>query len=117
MKLRVLPELTTTWRRWTVRLAVAFVAYSLIGFFLVPPLIKSPLEKRLPPLTKRQATVRQVRVNPWTLSLTVRGLALTEPDHRVFASWEEFYVNFQLSSVFRWAWTFKEIRLSEAFGE
>ena len=56
-------------------------------------------------------------MNPWTLSLTIRGLALTEPDGRVFASWEEFYANFQLSSLFRWAWTFKEIHLNDPFGE
>jgi len=29
--------------------------------------------KHLPSITKRQAAVRQVKVNPWALSLTVRG--------------------------------------------
>jgi hypothetical protein len=47
----------------------------------------------------------------------VRGLALTEPDGRAFASWDELYVNFQSSSLFRWAWTFKEIRVVQPFGE
>src|SRR5262249_13963040 len=88
-----------------------------MGFFLVPPIVKAQLEKRLASLTRRQAIVRQVRANPWPLSLTIRGLALTEPDGRVFASWGEFYANFQLSSLFRWTWTFKEIRLSDPFGD
>ncbi len=55
--------------------------------------------------------MQQVRLNPWTLSLTIRGLALREPDGRAFASWDELYVNFQLSSLFRWAWTFDTVRL------
>lgn len=95
----------------------AFLAYVLAGFFLLPPLLKWQLLKHLPPVTKRNAAVRQVEFNPLALSLTIRGLELIEPDGRRFAAWEELYINFQSSSLFRWAWTFKEIRLREPFGE
>ncbi|HRT10351.1 MAG TPA: hypothetical protein P5233_18365, partial [Candidatus Paceibacterota bacterium] len=105
------------WRRRVLILVGLLVIYSLAGFLLVPWVLKSQLEKRLPGLTQRNATVRQVKFNPWALSLTIRGLELTEPDGRRFAGWEEFYVNSQLSSLFRWAWTFREIRLQEPFGE
>ncbi len=104
-------------RLWLLWGAAAFILYTLIGFFLLPPIVKWQLTKQLPAITKRQAAVQQVKVNPWTFSLTVRGLALTEPDGRPFASWDELYVNFQASSLFRWAWTFKEIRLVKPFGE
>ena len=117
MKPTLLHRLPLRWRKALLWLAVAFVAYALIGFFLLPPIIKWQMLKRLPAITKRQAVVQQVKVNPWTLSLTLRGLALTEPDGRAFASWDELYVNFQASSLFRWAWTFKEIRLVKPFGE
>ena len=117
MKPNFLNHLPPRGRKWLLRLSLAFVAYSLIGFFLLPPIIKWQMVKRLPAITKRQAAVQQVKVNPWTLSLTVRGLALTEPDGRPFASWDELYVDFQASSLFRWAWTFKEIRLVKPFGE
>ena len=100
--------------RW---FAGAFLGYTLAGFFLLPPLLKWQLEQRLPGLTQRQATVREVTVNPLTLSLTVRGLALTEPDGRPFVSWDELYVDFQASSLVRWAWTFTEIRLVKPVGE
>ncbi len=102
-------------RRWSTRLVIAFVVYSLLGFFVVPAILKWQLVKRLPAITKRTAEIRQVRMNPWTLSLAIRGLALKEPDGSTFASWEEFYANFQLSSLPRWAWTFKEIRLQDFF--
>jgi hypothetical protein len=105
--------------RWYRRLlwaGAAFLAYVLVGFFVLPPIIKSQLVKRLPAITKRQATIRQVKFNPLVLSLTIRGLSLTEPDGQVFASWEELYVNFQLSSLFRFAWTFAEIGLKQPYG-
>jgi hypothetical protein len=69
---------------------VAFVLYLLAGFFLVPAILKWQMQKQLPAVTKRQAAVREIRFNPLTLSLTVRGLALTEPDGKRFVSWEEF---------------------------
>ncbi len=97
-------------------MGAAFLLYVLVGFFVLPPIIKSQLVKRLPAITKRQAAVRQVKFNPLVLSLTIRGLSLTEPDGKVFASWEELYVNFQLSSLLRFAWTFAEIGLKQPYG-
>ena len=117
MKLDLFHRLPPKARQWLLRGAIAFAAYTLVGFFLLPPIIKWQMLKRLPDITKRQADVRQVKVNPWTLSLTVRGVALREADGHSFASWEELYVNFQVSSLFRWAWTFDEIRLVDPFGE
>jgi hypothetical protein len=116
----VLNFAASLWRRarkYLLWISIGLSLYTLVGFFLVPPILKWQLTKRLPDITKRQVMVGQVKVNPWTLSLAVRELELKEPDGRPFASWQEFYVNFQASSLFRWAWTFKEIRLVKPFGE
>src|SRR5688572_3120486 len=91
---------------------VGLLLYVVIGFFVVPPIIKWQLHKQLPTYTHRHAMVKQVRVNPFTLSLTVRGLSLTETNGTPFAGFDELYVNFQLSSLFRWAWTFGEIKVA-----
>jgi Domain of Unknown Function (DUF748) len=104
-------------RRWLVRGGGAFLLYLVTGFFLVPALVKWQLLKQLPPVTHRLAAVRQVKCNPLALSLTVRGLALTETNGQPFASFEEFYANFQLSTLFRLAWTFDEISLKEPRAE
>ena len=85
--------------------------YAVIGFFVVPPIVKWQLHKQLPAYTHRQAAVQQVRINPFALSLTVRGLALTETNGTPFVGFDELYVNFQLSSLFRWAWTFSEVKV------
>jgi len=91
---------------------IGLLLYTLIGFIVVPPIIKWQLHKQLPTYTHRQAVVRQVRVNPFALSLTVRGLSLTETNGMPFVGCDELYVNFQLSSLFRWAWTFSEIKIT-----
>lgn len=93
------------------RIVIALLLYTVIGIWILPPLIKWQLREQLPRLTHRQAVVQQVRVNPYALSLTIRGLALTETNGTPFASFDEFYGNFELSSLFRWTWTFSEIRL------
>lgn len=113
----MLNRIPPQWRKRLLWVALGCVLYSLVGFLLVPAIIKWQLLKRLPDLTKRQASIAQVRFNPWALSLTIRGLTLREPDGRAFASWDELYVNFQLSSLFRWAWTFDTIRLTKPAGE
>jgi len=94
------------------RLVVALVIYTVVGFLIAPAIIKWQLRQQLPALTHRPVTVQQVRVNPYALSLTVRGLSLTETNGTPFAGFDELYVNFQLSSLFRWTWTFSEIRLA-----
>jgi hypothetical protein len=56
--------------RWYRRLlwaGAAFLVYVLVGFFVLPPIIKSQLVKRLPAITKRQAASRQVKFNPLVL--------------------------------------------------
>jgi len=95
--------------RW---IAVVLLIYTVTGFFIAPAIIKSQLVKCLPGLTHRQAAVQQVKLNPYALSLTIRELSLTESNGEPFAGFDEFYINFQLSSLFRWAWTFSEIRLT-----
>lgn len=99
-----------------MRIVIAFAVYSIFGFLIAPAVLKWQLLKQLPSITKRNVDVRQVRMNPWTLSLTIRDLRLKEPGGAEFASWEELYVNFQASSLLRWSWTFKKIRLARPFG-
>jgi len=95
-----------------LRLILALLAYTLIGFLLVPVIIRWQMLKQLPRATHRQAVVRQVRFNPYALSLTIRGFALMETNQQPFIAFEEMYANFQLSSAFRLAWTFQAFSLS-----
>ena len=104
--------------KWIRRIVIAFVVYTIVGFFVVPTIIKSQMLKRLPALTKRQAAVEQVKFNPYALSLTIRGFSLKETNGDVFTSFDEFYINFQpIASLFKLSWVFDEISLKKPFAQ
>lgn len=105
------------WFRWGIRIGIVMVLYTIIGFFVVPAVIKSQMLKRLPGLVHREATIEQVKFNPYALSLTLRGFSLKETNGETFASVGEAYVNFQLSSIFRGKWTFSEISVKDPFAQ
>ncbi len=90
--------------------------YAVIGFLVVPPIIKSQLQKGISETLHAQATVTDAAMNPFVLSLTLRGFKLSNTNGELFAGFEELYINFQLSSLFRWAYTFNEIRLTAPEG-
>ena len=97
---------------WT---AVGFLGYTVLGFFLLPPLVRVIAVKQLSKQLDRPVTIQKVRLNPYRLSATVRGLLIKDQDGAPLVSWDEVYVNFQLSSLFSHAWVFKEVSLSQPF--
>ncbi len=103
--------------KWLTALGVAVFLYTVAGFFVVPAIVKSQMLKRLPALTKRQVAIERVKFNPYALSLTIDGFSLKETNGDVFSSFGEFYVNFQLSSIFKGAWVFDEISLQDPFAQ
>ena len=104
--------------KWLKRLAVVLFIYTIVGFFVVPAIIKWQMLKRLPALTKRQVEVKQVKFNPYALSLTIRGFALKETNGDPFISFDEFYLNFQpWASLFHWGIVFSDISLTKPFAQ
>ena len=98
-------------------IGIALIVYALVGFFLLPAIIKWQLLKRLPAITRRTVAVQQVKLNPFALSLIIRGFTLKETNGDVFYSFDELYANLQLISVFKRAFVFKEIRLKKTVWE
>lgn len=88
-----------------------FVLYSLLGFFLVPYLVKTNIQKFTEDRLHVTTAIESVRFNPWTFSLAINNLAMTEVSGAELLGFGRFYVNFQSSSLFRWAWSFDEIHL------
>lgn len=87
------------------------VLYTVFGFFIAPRIIESQILKAIAENLGREATLEKVRVNPYSLSLTLQGFELKDPDGTAFVAFDELHLNFQTSSLFRWAFTFKEFRL------
>ena len=59
-------------RRWMIIAAIAGFLFTVVGFFVLPPIIKSQAETRLSALLGRKVTIGKVRLNPYALSVTVR---------------------------------------------
>src|SRR5271154_5985292 len=96
-------------KKWMIGVAVAVGFYTVIGFFILPAIIKSQMLKRLPALTHRNVAVQEVKLNPYALSFTLRGFSLTETNGEEFASVGELYVHFSTSSLLRRGLVFSEI--------
>jgi Domain of Unknown Function (DUF748) len=89
--------------------------YTLTGFFILPPIVRAVAVKKISQQLDREVSIQKIKINPFVLSTTVRGLLIKDKDGEPFVSWDEVYVNFQLSSLFNPAWTFKEISTTNPY--
>jgi outer membrane protein OmpA-like peptidoglycan-associated protein len=93
-----------------------FLLYVIAGFWVVPPLLKPRLEKELSSQIGRKVNIEEIKLNPLVLSATTTNLTVYEKDGEPFAGFKELLVDAELSSIVRWAVTFKEIRVLGPFG-
>ena len=99
-------------RRWLIAAAICFVLFSVVGFFVLPPIIKAQAEQRLSAALGRTVTLGKVRVNPYVLSLTLENFDIREKDGRTsFLGWDRLYVNFDLLSSLGGDWVLSDIEL------
>jgi hypothetical protein len=85
--------------------------YAIAGFLIAPWLIKKNAEEGVTSALGAELKIAKVAVNPFVLSLRVDGIELDDPSGAPFVKVQQIFVNFQVSSLFRWAWTFKEVRI------
>jgi uncharacterized protein involved in outer membrane biogenesis len=103
-------------KKYLIGLGIVLVIFTIFGFFGLPPILKSVLTKQLSQNLHRDVTIREVKFNPYVLSLTVRDLLVKDRGNpQAFFSFEELYVNLQLMSAFRLAPVIKEITLKKPF--
>jgi len=99
-------------RCWAI---IALLFYTLLGFFAVSAIIKTKFVDLVEQDLGRSAHIQAVLFNPYELSLRIQQFEMRDTDGVKLAAFDEFFVNFQLSSLFRWAWTFREIRLDNSY--
>lgn len=97
--------------RLAILAAVLLVVYTLVGFFLLPYIIKTQVIPILAEQLHRPVSVADVEVNPFTLSLRVTGFDIREVDQTPVIGFEEFFINLQAISLIRRAYVFDSIRL------
>jgi hypothetical protein len=89
----------------------AFAIYALLGFLLIPWLIYNYASNFVAEKLKRKISVAEVNVNPFFFTFEVKNFNLDEADGRPILGCKRLFVNFELSSLFRWAWTFADIKI------
>jgi len=97
--------------RWFLAGVAAVVLYALFGFLLAPLLFKRYAENYAAETLKRKASFTEVRINPFLFKFEAKDVAFQEADGRPIFGFERLFVDFELSSLFRWAWTFADIRI------
>ena len=105
--------------RWLLspfRLAIfalgSVLLYALVGFFLIPYLIKAYAIPAVAEKLKRPVLVKEVELNPFAFSLRMTGLEIREIDQSALLGFDEFFIDLQASSVMRWAYVFDTIRIT-----
>ena len=111
MNVQKLLSVARSRRRLLLVLASVIVVYTLAGFLLAPWLIKSKAVSGVRDALGVTLELERVAVNPYVLSLEIEGLALEDPEGAPLTKVDRVFVNFQLSSLFRWAWTFREFQV------
>ncbi len=99
--------------RLAVRLLAAVVVlYTVFGFLAAPGIVRRQLQTRLTDLLQRQVSVTAVRINPYVLSVTIKGLAIADRQGPPLVTVQRLYANGQLAmSLLRWAVVVKSIEI------
>jgi hypothetical protein len=97
--------------RWLLTAVVAVTLYALLGFLLTPWLFKRYVSNFAQEKLKRKASIVEVRVNPFLFTFDAKDFVLEEADGRPIFGFGRLFIDFELSSLFRWAWTFADIRI------
>ncbi len=99
-----------------IGLGIFFLIFTIAGFFLLPPILKSILVKKLSENLHREVGIQQLKINPYSLSLTLKGLVIKDrASSETFVSFDELYLNLQSLSAVRMALILKEIRLKQPY--
>lgn len=88
--------------------------YAALGFWWAPRLIRNALIEDGSAALGVPVSVGEVQVHPFTFELTVRDLVVADPAQPLLAL-ERLYLDFELASLWRGAWTFRIVRLNGPF--
>ncbi len=104
------------YRKWIIGIVVFFVLFTVVGFFVVPPLVKPYLLEALANKLNRQVSLSDLSFNPYTITAALRGFEIKEPgSEKTFVSFDEMIVNLDIRSVFKRAPVIEEFILRKPY--
>ena len=92
------------------------VAYTILGFLILPFTIKLIAVKKLSEILNRPVAIESVRLNPYALSLTVNKMQIQEQKQTAdFVAFNTLYANLSSLSIFKLAPVIQELKLDGLF--
>ena len=89
-------------RNVAITAGVLLALWAFTGFFVLPGVLRPVVERSVAGALHRKATLREMSINPFALSVTLKGLDVKDRDGTSpFLSFESLYVNAEASSVLR----------------
>lgn len=86
--------------------------YILCGFIATPIAVHYILKNKVSPALNRNVQAETVRSNPFTFSLRLAGLTISDRDQGPFVHLSQFYVNVDpLASLFKWGLVVKSVAI------
>ena len=91
-------------RRSLLWLAGVLVAFAVLGFLVLPLILRPMLEKNLSEALERKVSIGRLQINPFALSMTLHDISVGERgDGPPMLTVAQLYVNAEAMSLLRWA--------------
>jgi hypothetical protein len=113
MSARVFALIRTALLKTPAKIAAGlFAFYLLFAWFGFEPLVKWAAPKFIADKSQHKLQIAEAKFAPFALSLSIKGLKLAEPNGKPLLAFQELFVDFDASSLFKWAYAFDDIRLT-----
>ncbi len=100
-------------KKGALALALLTALYAVAGFFILPAWLRPVMEEKLSLALNRKVTIGELTVNPFALSVAVRGFTMREKGGAAtFVSFDELSLNAQARSIFKGGPVVREITLT-----
>ena len=95
--------------RRLVYAAIVLVFYAMVGFLLLPLIIKPVIIDELSVALNREVSLKSLEINPFSVSVTLHSLSVADKHAGKLFGFEQLYVNFQPTSLLAKVIAFDEI--------
>jgi hypothetical protein len=96
-----------------IGIAIGFLLYSVAGFWLLPSVLKSVLEKKLAENLNRSVAIEAIQINPYLLRITVNNFRIDKHDRDGhFIAFNRLFMDLEIASVFKRALVVKTLTLN-----
>jgi hypothetical protein len=98
-------------KRWLIGAAALLSVYVALAGYWLPRHLERIIPEYVATELGRKATIGTIHINPLLFRTELADFALAEADGRPIVRFRRLVVDFELSSLARWAWTFSTIAL------